>query len=111
MGLTSDQNNPLEKVVIMEIADKKGKIFTPLMKKKKQPALIQTVTNLFSATIHIHPDNRLSDEINNIPDKFLSVTDVKVLDSKSKVIAKYPYIAIQVSQIVWITPLGESRED
>ena len=93
----------------MEIADEKGKIFTPLMRKKKQSVLIQTSSSLFSATIHLHPDNRLSDEL-NILDKFLSVTDVQLLDPKKKVVAEYPYIAIQVSQIVWITPLGEPRE-
>jgi hypothetical protein len=99
----------VRKVDPMAISYEKGKIFTPVMKKKKQPALIQTSTSLFSATVHLHPDNRLSDELNGT-EKFLSVTDAKLLDSKKKVVAEYPYLAIQVSQIVWITPLGESSE-
>jgi hypothetical protein len=93
----------------MAISDEKGKIFTPVMKKKKLSALIQTTTSLFSATVHLHPDNRLSDELNS-SEKFLSVTDARLLDSRQKVTAKYPYLAIQVSQIVWITPLGDSKE-
>jgi hypothetical protein len=97
------------KVENMATEDEKGKIFTQVMKKKKQPALIQTATSLFSATIHLHPDNRLSDELNS-SEKFLSVTDARLLDSRQKVAAKYPYLAIQVSQIVWITPLGDSKE-
>jgi hypothetical protein len=97
------------KVVIMAIEDEKGKIFTPVMKKKKQLALIQTTTSLFSATIHLHPDNRLSDELNN-SEKFLSVTNAGLLDSRQKVVAEYSYLAIQVSQIVWITPLGDQEE-
>jgi hypothetical protein len=94
----------------MAVSYEKGKIFTPLMKKKRQPALIQTSTSLFSATIHLHPDKRLSDELNG-SEKFLSVTDARLLDPRKKVLAEYPYIAIQVSQIVWITPLGESSVD
>jgi hypothetical protein len=93
----------------MEIANEKGKIFTPLMKKIKQEALIQTANGMFSGTIHIHPENRFSDELNKT-EKFLSVTDAKLLDTKNKVLAKYPFLAIQVSQIVWITPVGETRE-
>jgi hypothetical protein len=94
----------------MENINEKGKIFTPLMKKSKQQALIQTVKDLFSGTIHIHPESRFSEELNRTA-KFLLVTDAKLLGAKSQVLAEYPFLAIQVSQIIWITPIGEIKED
>ncbi len=94
----------------MENTDEKGKIFTPLMKKIKQQVQIQTVKDLFSGTLHIHPESRLSEELNKT-EKFLLVTDAKLLGSKNQVMAKYPFIAIQITQIIWITPLDENKED
>ena len=84
----------------------KGKIFTPVVNKKRIRAGIQTTLQRMEGYIFTHPDNRLSDELNQIP-QFLPVTDATIFSKEGNPIEELPFVSIQISQIVWISPINE----
>jgi hypothetical protein len=88
----------------------KGKIFTPIVNKKRIKARIQTTLQLMEGHIYIHPDNRISDELNQTQ-QFLPVTDATIFSNEGNPIEELPFVTIQISQIVWISPIDEIKKE
>mgnify|MGYP003477743909 CR=1 FL=1 len=43
--------------------DEKGKVFTDVVRKKPIAAVVQTTTHLLRGNLHVHPDERLKNEL------------------------------------------------
>ncbi|RLD02932.1 MAG: hypothetical protein DRI32_08130 [Chloroflexi bacterium] len=89
--------------------DNKGKFFTEVISKNPLDVLVQTTTHLIQGTIHVHRDERLKDELDEIS-AFLALTDVKILNAEGKTLHQNDFVAIQRNQIVWVIP-EENKKD
>jgi len=83
--------------------EEKRKIFTNVVTKKPIIVLIQTTTSLIRGTVHIRPDDRLKDEINQ-PETFLAVTDAVIKNLKGEEVHHCEFLAVNRSHVVWLTP-------
>jgi hypothetical protein len=92
--------------------DEKGKFFTEVVSKETVMVIIQTPTNRIHGRIHVRPDQRLKDEINQ-SELFVAITDATIFDQKGKELFSSNFIALNREQIVWIFPedqlLSESQ--
>ncbi|MCX8023903.1 MAG: hypothetical protein N3A60_01735 [Thermanaerothrix sp.] len=87
--------------------DEKGKFFTRVITKRPVNVVIQTPTHRIHGQVHVRPDERLKDELDQTG-AFLAVTEATVYDvSGEQVILRTRFLALQVQQIIWITPLEE----
>ncbi len=89
--------------------DDKGKVFTQLVSKIGLDVIIQTTTTCVRARLHIRPENRLSDEINNA-EEFIPVTNAVVHDNNGNLLYKSRMLLLNTHQIVWIIPCDEIQE-
>jgi hypothetical protein len=85
----------------------KGKYFTEVIRKKPFQARIQTSKELIEGTIHVHPERRPLDEINEVG-SFLAVTQATIYATEGELEADF--IAVNVDQIVWLQPLQEAGD-
>ena len=65
--------------------EEKGKIFTNVITKKPVAVHLQTSQHLIRGNVHIRPDERLKDELNQT-EVFLAVTDANVYDLSGKIL-------------------------
>ena len=86
--------------------ERKGKIFTNVVTKKPVEVLIQTATHIISGKIHVRPDRRLKDELDN-DNSFVAVTNAEIKDLQGNLIYKTRFIAINRTQVIWILPIHE----
>ncbi|WP_322807710.1 hypothetical protein [Thermanaerothrix sp.] len=87
--------------------DEKGKFFTRVITKRPVNVVIQTPTHRIQGQVHVRPDERLKDELDQTG-AFLAVTEAAVYDvNGEQVILRTHFLALQVQQIIWITPLEE----
>ena len=90
--------------------EEKGKIFTNVITKKPVEVNIQTTTNLIRGKVHIRPDERLKDELNQ-PEKFLAVTDAEILNLEGKLVSKVSFLAVNRQHIVWLLQDNEIEKE
>ena len=90
--------------------EEKGKIFTNVITKKPVEVHIQTTTNLIRGKVHIRPDERLKDELNQ-PEKFLAVTDADILNLEGKLVSKVSFLAVNRQHIVWLLQDNEIEKE
>ncbi len=81
--------------------ESRGKIFTDVIRKTPVKAEICTHDALIRGTIHVHPDRRVSDEL-NADELFLAVTDAQIRDSDGD--RSIPFIAVNKRNIYWVIP-------
>jgi hypothetical protein len=83
--------------------DDKGKFFTDVITKTPVSVTIQTVTQRIHGTVHVHPEERLKDELDKA-EQFLAVTDAAIYDQEGKVLHECQFLAVNCGQIVWVMP-------
>jgi hypothetical protein len=81
--------------------EEKGKIFTNVVTKSHVTVKIQTTTNLVRGTVHVRPDERLKDELNQ-SEMFIAVTDASIYNLKGKLVYRARFLALNVTQIIWL---------
>ncbi len=86
-----------------------GKYFTDVIPKRPVEVLIQTTHQLLRGFIHVRPDYRLKDEIDE-PGKSLAVTDVTIYTHDGTALYHTKFLALSRTQIVWIIPYEELVE-
>ncbi|MDT8897761.1 hypothetical protein QYE77_05735 [Thermanaerothrix sp. 4228-RoL] len=87
--------------------DEKGKFFTRVITKRPVNVVIQTPTHRIYGQVHVRPDERLKDELDQTG-AFLAVTEATIYDTTGEqIVLRTHFLALQVQQIVWITPLEE----
>jgi hypothetical protein len=89
--------------------EEKGKIFSNVITKKPIKVHIQTTTHMISGKVHIRPDDRLKDELNQT-ESFLAVTDAIIYEHTDKSQYFCSFLAVNRSQIVWILQDSEMKK-
>jgi hypothetical protein len=90
--------------------DEKGKFFTDVISKEAVPVIIQTLTHRIHGQVHIRPDERLKDEINQ-GDSFLAVTEATVFDRTGNKLYRGDFMAINREHIIWLLPEDQLHPD
>ncbi|MBN2555446.1 MAG: hypothetical protein JXA97_05855 [Anaerolineales bacterium] len=83
-----------------------GKFFTDVISKHPLRATIQTIDGQIEGLVHLHPDYRLSDEINQ-ENPFLAVTDARIIRADGTFTA--PFIAVNKEHIIWVIPADDAE--
>ncbi len=84
--------------------DDKGKYFTEVMAKVTLEVVVQTTKHRIHGYLHITPERRLIDELNNTR-MFLAITDARVESSGYEMTTSF--LALHKEQILWITPVED----
>jgi hypothetical protein len=81
-----------------------GKYFTEVVSKTPLQVIIQCLDTRIQGTIHLHPANRLSDEVNE-EDMFLPVTDARMIKDDEELEAGF--VSVNKQHILWIVPADD----
>lgn len=90
--------------------DDKGKIFTKIVTKTPNPITIQTLTHRIKGDVHVRPEIRLKDEINQA-DQFIAITGATVFDRDGQVLFDTDFLLINRDHVVWLMPNRDYRGD
>jgi hypothetical protein len=90
--------------------DDKGKFYTEIISKVTVPAMIQTTRHRIQGLVHIRPNSRFKDELDN-DEPFLAVTGAKILNEAAEVLFEADFISIRRDQIVWVIPYEERTQE
>lgn len=90
--------------------DEKGKFFTNIVSKKPIHVIIQTVNDRIKGEIYVRPNDRLKDALES-DEIFLAVTNAQIIDPAGKIVLETKFLSVQRSQIVWITPQEDTKEE
>jgi hypothetical protein len=85
----------------------RGKYFTEVVRTEPVSVMIQLGDSLISGKIHLHPDHRLLDQLNQEP-AFLAVTDAQV-EKQDETIAS-SFLAVRRDRILWVIPQDEMTD-
>jgi hypothetical protein len=88
--------------------DPKGKYFTEVVTKTSQAVVIQTTRGRIRGTVHVHPDHRLLDELNDGL-SFLAITEARIELPEESLQASF--VAVNKAELVWVAPVEEIVED
>jgi hypothetical protein len=88
--------------------DPKGKYFTEVVTKTSQAVVIQTTRGRIRGTVHVHPDHRLLDELNDGL-SFLAITEARIELPEESLQASV--VAVNKAELVWVAPVEEIVED
>jgi hypothetical protein len=78
-----------------------GKYFTEVVSKTPLQVIIQCLDTRIHGTIHLHPANRLSDEVNE-EERFLPVTDARMIKDDEEL--ETGFVSVNKRHILWIVP-------
>ena len=81
--------------------DDKGKTFTDVITKISVPVHLQTDQHLIQGNVHIRPDERVKDELNQ-NESFLAVTSARVFDLSGNLLYQCSFLAVNRQHIVWL---------
>lgn len=87
--------------------DHKGKYFTEVKSKDSVLVRIQTTDAQINGVIHVQPDIRLLDEVNN-GEEFIPITDAEIHQDGE--ILRTPFLALNRSHIEYILPMENQDE-
>jgi hypothetical protein len=88
--------------------DPKGKYFTEVVTKIPRAVIIQTTRGRIRGMVHVHPDHRLLDELNE-GQAFLAITEAEIELPEESLRASF--VALNKAELVWVTPVEELSED
>jgi hypothetical protein len=89
--------------------DDKGKFYTEIISKVTVPAMIQTTRHRIQGLVHIRPNGRFKDELDN-DEPFLAVTAAKIFNEEGEVLFEADFISVRRAQIVWVIPNEEKSQ-
>ena len=86
--------------------DDKGKYYTQRITKDMMPAFLRTADQVIVGNIHMRPERRLKDELNEDNSRFLAVTNAHVYDAASEQLLYHSaFLLIAYAHLVMISPL------
>jgi hypothetical protein len=86
--------------------EERTKIFTNVIFKRPVAVLIQTTDQRIRGNVHVRPDDRLRDELNE-SERFLAVTNATIYNNEDQVLYRSKFIAVNISQIIWLIPQND----
>lgn len=91
--------------------EEKGKIFTQVVTKEPVDVIIQTNTHRIQGKLHIRPEDRLKDELDNCT-QFLAVTNAQVFDVNGQgKPTRTSFMAVNITSVVWVIPNNDLEPD
>jgi hypothetical protein len=91
--------------------DEKGKIFTQRVSKDVVVAVIRTVDYFIIGDVHVRPDRRLKDELDNTQSRFLPVTEAIVYDATgTQLLYRTNFMLLAYDQVIMVAPLDAFTE-
>ena len=91
--------------------DDRGKFFTPRINKESVATAIRTTEHMIVGQVHVHPDKRLKDELNNPSDRFIAVTDARVHNANgSELLFESNFLLVDAAHVIFVTPLEAVKE-
>ena len=100
-------NHSREEEVSQEY-DEKGKHFTVVINKEPIRVNIRTLSGRIEGVLHLHPSNRLVDELNQGETPFMAITQVTVSADGEEI--GLPFLVLRKDTIEWIFPSDEQIE-
>lgn len=88
--------------------DAKGKYYTKQVSTDELTIIVRTEQGTIHGTLHIHPNNRLSDEVEQ-EGAFLPLTDVYV-ETVEGTSFETEFLAVNKATALWITPAQAVEE-
>jgi hypothetical protein len=83
--------------------DANGKIFTNVISKITKNVIIQTSENLIKGKLHVRPNTRMMDEINQTQ-HFLAITEATIYNHIGTVLFITNFLAVNIDQVIWMIP-------
>ncbi|MBI4790721.1 MAG: hypothetical protein HY782_27145 [Chloroflexi bacterium] len=91
--------------------DGKGKFYTQKVSKQAVSIVARVENTLIHGVIHLTPENRLKDEMNN-GEEFVAITKAQVLDAATeRVMHAAEVLIVNKARIAWILPAAPSATD
>lgn len=90
--------------------DGKGKYYTNIISKEEIPVTIQTVTHRVHGNIHVRPEKRLKDELDNASG-FIAVTNAQIFSTDGEVMQRTHFMTVNMDYVIWLVPDDELIED
>ncbi len=86
--------------------DDRGKFFTQHITKETVETYIQTARHTIIGQIHVRPDQRLKDALNEEHEEFLAVTDASVYDLQGEqLLFQSGFLIISHQHIEFLSPV------
>jgi hypothetical protein len=89
--------------------DERGKVFTQIITKRPVLVTLQTTSQLIKGNIHIRPNERIKDELNQ-DENFIAVTNATIIDNQGQIFLRCSFLTVNVSQIIWLVPDNELEQ-
>lgn len=91
--------------------DDKGKIFTQRVSKDTVVTVVRTTDYFIIGDVHVRPDRRLKDELDNTQSRFLPITEATVYDtSGTQLLYRTSFMLLAYQQIVMVAPIEAFTE-
>lgn len=90
-----------------ERIDDKGKLFTPKVRTAAVEVDITTIQGLVHGYVHVKPQKRVKDALNNNEEKFLAVTGATMRAHPDSVPREVDFVAINKHHIISMIPINE----
>ena len=92
-----------------ERVDEKGKVFTPRIRTASVEVDIVTLHGVVHGFVHVKPDQRIKDELNNQGESFLAVTGATLRGHLDPAHREVGFVAVNKSHIITVVPVSEPR--
>lgn len=86
--------------------EERTKVFSNVIFKRPVAVIIQTTEHRICGNVHVRPDDRLRDELNQ-SEQFVAVTNATVYNAEDQVLYRSRFIAVNVAQIIWLIPQND----
>ncbi len=90
-----------------ERTDENGKVFTPRVRTSHVEVEIITIQGLVHGYVHLKPEKRVKDELNNTQEPFLAVTDAVLRTDAASPPREVGFLAVNKRHIVSVVPIDE----
>ena len=93
----------------MNRVDEKGKLFTERVHKTRVEVRIITLQGEVHGYLHVMPDQRVRDLLNNTSEQFLAVTDATLRGQGGLESQHIEFIALNKNHLLSVIPIGEDK--
>lgn len=92
-----------------ERIDGKGKLFTPKVRTASVEVEIATIQGLMHGYVHVKPEKRVKDELNNEAEEFLAVTNATLCAHHDSIPREVAFLAVNKHHIISLVPINEPQ--
>jgi hypothetical protein len=86
-----------------------GKHFTVVINKVPTRVTIRTQLSRIEGVLHLHPNNRLLDEVNKERSPFVAITQATISADGEEI--RLPFMVLRKDTIEWIYPIENQIKD